>query len=105
VKKMEEFTLLSVSKVLGMSEPEFKSKIDVMTVIKPSDFEQMTLNYHGSFGGFQYTNYNAVRNMIPHETLVNNLFLAGQWVGAGAGYENTLAGGINVADIIIKRMK
>jgi phytoene dehydrogenase-like protein len=104
VKKMEEFTMSNLSKLLGMKESELKDKTEVFKVIAPKEFERMTLNVKGSFGGFQYTNYNAIKNIIPQETLVKNLFLAGQWVGGGAGYENTIKGGIDIATRVMLKV-
>ena len=105
INTMQKFTIKSISTVLGMTKDDFVHKIDVMRYLSPRDFEMMTLNQQGSFGGFQYSNYNAIQHPISYKTLVKNLFLAGQWVGVGAGFENTIVGGINAAKLALSIMK
>jgi phytoene dehydrogenase-like protein len=75
----------------------------VSEYLTPTDFEQLTWNTGGSFGGFQ-TTPSQIHSPVPHKTLIGNLFVAGQWTGVGAGYINTMLGGLDVSSLWQKRM-
>jgi len=90
-------------KELNRVLPGIKKHVIVKEYMTPLDFENLTWNAGGSFGGFQTTPLQ-MRSPVPHETLVKNLFVAGQWTGVGAGYINTMLGGIETARLYSKKM-
>jgi len=88
---------------LSRAIPGIDRHIVVSEYLTPTDFEQLTWNTGGSFGGFQ-TTPSQIHSPVPHKTLIGNLFVAGQWTGVGAGYINTMLGGLDVSSLWQKRM-
>lgn len=89
-------------KELNRVLPGIEKHVVVNEYMMPIDFEKLTWNAGGSFGGFQTTPAQ-IRSPVPHETLVKNLFVAGQWTGVGAGYINTMLGGIETSLLYRKK--
>lgn len=77
--------------------PRITDHVVTEIVWTPNDFESWTWNAGGSFGGFQATP-GLANKQIPHRTLIKNLYIAGQWTGMGAGYINSMIGGINAVN-------
>jgi prolycopene isomerase len=83
--------------VLKTYIPDIKNHIKVIESASPITMKRYTSNYRGSFGGFQPSHENMIKNPIPNETPIPNLFLLSQWVGFGAGYEMTIRNGLELA--------
>ncbi len=92
VKKVEKFV------------PHLSESIVIKEVATPLTLNKYTLNREGACYGWVSTPLQIDRNIMPPETFINNLYLAGHWVtqGAGQGGISTVAYcGKNISEYIL----
>lgn len=92
-----------VAKLVGLDD--FHDHIMYQDAATPITFERYTNNTRGSFAGYTATFGQTIINPVSITTPVKNLFLAGQWINLGGGFQMTIYGGIKAAEIISRTAK
>jgi len=88
--------LEKMSRALGISDLE--EHIEVLELATPISIERYTENRGGAYVGWRYS-ADQVKEVISQKSPVENLILAGHWVGPGGGVCNAIAGGITAGEI------
>lgn len=92
-----------VAKLLELDD--FQDHIVYQDAATPITFQRYTNNTRGSFAGYTATFGQSINNPVSITTPVKNLFLAGQWINFGGGFQLTVYGGIKAAKIISRKLK
>lgn len=85
--------------------PNLKSHIVVCESATPVTYERYTSNYRGSISGYSLNFHNSVKHPVSYKTPIHNLWIAGQWTGAGGGYYLSMLNGIHSSELAIKKIK
>jgi prolycopene isomerase len=88
--------LEKIERALGVSDLE--RHVEVLSLATPVTIERFTENRGGAYVGWRYS-AGQVREQIPQQSPVENLFLCGHWVEPGGGVSNVMAGGLNAAKL------
>ena len=81
--------------------PGISKHIEVLEVGTPRTMERYTLNPKGTIFGWEYTIDQSMFKRLPHNTPIENLFLAGAWTFPGGGQSTVLISGVMCSDLIL----
>ena len=85
----------------ALNIPDLNEHIKVKEAATPITFKRYTKNFRGSYVGYM-SSFKQIVASLPFQTPIPNLFIAGQWVNLGGGFQNTIAGGIKAAKIALR---
>lgn len=85
----------------ALNIPDLTEHIKVKEAATPITFKRYTKNFRGSYVGY-ISSFKQIVKSLPFQTPIQNLFIAGQWVNLGGGFQNTITGGIKAAKIALK---
>ena len=94
--------LEKMERALGVADLERHA--EVLALATPVTIERFTENRGGAYVGWRYS-ADQVRENIPQQSPVANLFLCGHWVGPGGGVSQVMTGGLNAADLAEEYLK
>jgi len=92
-----------VGNLVGMDD--FRDHIVFKDAATPVTFQRYTNNTRGSFAGYVASFKQSILSPISIRTPIRNLWLAGQWIYLGGGFQLSLFGGIKVAEQIDRRLR
>ncbi|GAB63281.1 MAG: NAD(P)/FAD-dependent oxidoreductase [Candidatus Jettenia sp.] len=104
-KSFKEDIIANTIKRLEKYLPEIKKYIEVKEAATPKTLERYTLNTHGAAYGWAVTPDQMWENRLPHETPVDNLYLAGHWTRPGPGISAVVSSGWSVANLIMENWR
>jgi phytoene dehydrogenase-like protein len=100
-KKLDEM----IEKIAeALSIPDLRLHIKIKEAATPVTYRRYTKNFRGSYVGFMSSVQQIILHPLPFKTPIENLFVAGQWINLGGGFQNTISGGIKAAELILKRL-
>ena len=88
--------------------PDLKELIEYVEIATPCTFEGYTSNRHGALFGWAAQKGQIDPNLLPQQTSITNLYLAGHWVMNGIGQSGipvVALSGKNAARRIIREIK
>ena len=100
----ESMTLKTINR-LENYVPDIKNHIEVKEAATPKTLERYTLNTHGAAYGWAVMVDQIWENRLPHETPIDNLYLAGHWTRPGPGITAVVASGWGVANLIMENWR
>lgn len=100
-KKLKEKVAWDYIKRAEKWYPGLSKHIEVLEVGTPRTMERYTLNPKGTIFGWEYNIEQSMFNRLPHDTPIENLFLAGAWTFPGGGQSTVLISGAMCADLIL----
>lgn len=102
-KSFKESMILSTINRLEEYVPDIKKYIEVKDAATPKTLERYTLNTNGAAYGWEVSVDQIWDNRLPHETLIDNLYLAGHWTRPGPGICAVVSSGWGVANLIMEK--
>jgi prolycopene isomerase len=99
-KKLDEM-IEKIAEALNI--PDLRHHIKIKEAATPVTYRRYTKNFRGSYVGFMSSVQQIVLHPLPFKTPIENLFVAGQWINMGGGFQNTISGGIKAAELVLKR--
>lgn len=85
--------------------PRLKEYIEVKEAATPKTLERYTSNTNGAAYGWEVTVNQMWNNRPPHETTIENLYLAGHWTRPGPGIAAVVSSGWSAANLIMKNWR
>ncbi|MBI4007130.1 MAG: NAD(P)/FAD-dependent oxidoreductase [Planctomycetes bacterium] len=93
----------STIKFLETYIPNLSRSIEVIEAATPKTLERYTLNSKGAAYGWAVTPSQTGKERLPHETPIENLYLAGHWTNPGPGVCAVVSSGWRVANLILRK--
>lgn len=93
----------STIKFLETYVPNLSRSIEVIEAATPKTLERYTLNSKGAAYGWAVTPDQTWRERLPHETPIENLYLAGHWTNPGPGVCAVVSSGWRAANLILRK--
>ena len=94
--------LEKMERALGVKD--LHSHAEVLSLATPVTIERFTENRGGAYVGWRYS-ADQVREHIPQQSPVRNLFLCGHWVEPGGGVSGAMSGGLGAAKLAEEYLK
>jgi prolycopene isomerase len=98
-KDMKDSTI----KFLETYIPNLSRSIEVIEAATPKTLERYTLNSKGAAYGWAVIPQQTGKERLPHETPIENLYLAGHWTNPGPGICAVVASGWRTANLILRK--
>ncbi|HLG30477.1 MAG TPA: NAD(P)/FAD-dependent oxidoreductase [Candidatus Brocadiales bacterium] len=93
----------STIKFLETYVPNLSRSIEVIEAATPKTLERYTLNSKGAAYGWAVTPQQTGKERLPHETPIENLYLAGHWTNPGPGVCAVVSSGWRAANLILRK--
>lgn len=102
-KSFKESMIVKTTNRLEEYVPDIKKYIEVKDAATPKTLERYTLNTNGAAYGWEVGVDQIWDNRLPHQTPIDNLYLAGHWTRPGPGICAVVSSGWGVANLIMEK--
>ena len=102
-KEKERMAEILIKRVEEKILPGLSQAIEVKEIGTPLTNIRYTSNYHGAIYGWNQTLNNSGQSRLPHNTPIQNLYLAGAWTRPGHGYGGVIWSGLECFGEIMQR--